>query len=402
VLYERALIAERDDRAAQKGELLQRLALHDVGGGRRERWDAYARVSIDSDPRGAGVSIGRYVVAADGTRPLDAPRDLGETPIPTTAMEPGSYLVTVRGEGRALVRYPIRLGRGERVELALDLPPVAAVPEGFVYVPPGRFLFGSADPEPQRKNFFRATPIHEVTTEAYLIAQYETTYGDWLEFLRALPTEQRERYVPRVGGGLAGTLDLRELPDGRWQIVLQPTTEKYIAAEGERVHYRGRDRNATQDWLRMPVAAVTWDDAIAYTRWMETSGRILGARPCTEHEWERAARGADDRVFPVGDALAPTDANLDESYGKGPRAFGPDEVGLNASSGTPFGVYDMAGNVWEWTSSSLAQATYVLRGGGYAYDLTASSSINRQVGPPSLRDLGVGLRVCVAYPHKTR
>ena len=51
-------------------------------------------------------------------------------------------------------------------------------------------------------------------------------------------------------------------------------------------------------------------------KWLDRTGRVPGARVCEEREWERAARGADDRMYPHGDNLEPDDANFDETYGK--------------------------------------------------------------------------------------
>ena len=72
-----------------------------------------------------------------------------------------------------------------------------------------------------------------------------------------------------------------------------------------------------------------------------------GARLCSELEWERAARGGDDRMFPHGDELRAEDANIDLTYGRVDSAYGPDAVGSHPASRSPFGVDDLAGNVLE-------------------------------------------------------
>ena len=140
---------------------------------------------------------------------------------------------------------------------------------------------------------------------------------------------------------------------GTWTLRFQPGGVPYTVRLGERLRYAKRDRRVEQDWLRFPVTGISFEDAEAYASWLDRTGRVPGARLCTELEWERAARGEDGREFPHGDSLAPDDANVDLTYGKEPGGFGPDEVGSHPASRSPFGVDDLAGNAWEWTRSSL-------------------------------------------------
>jgi hypothetical protein len=71
--------------------------------------------------------------------------------------------------------------------------------------------------------------------------------------------------------------------------------------------------------MKFPVSAVSYEDAIAYAAWLDRTRRVVGARLCDDHEWERAARGGDGRVFPTGATLV--DANIDVTYGREPLAF---------------------------------------------------------------------------------
>src|SRR5262249_50657734 len=247
---------------------------------------------------------------------------------------------------RPRARLPILLSRGESVDLTVELPP--RVPEGFVYIPAGRFLFGSTEEDGPRRALFSTPPIHQVRPDGYFIGKTEVTFGEWVSFLQELPQEERSRRRPHTADTfIFGAVDLTQTEKSIWQLKLQPTEFAHSARVGELFHYRERSRRADQDWLRFPVTGISWKDANAYVDWLNRTGRVPGARLCDEHEWERAARGADDRRYPHGDQLGRDDANYDATYERKTLAFGPDEVGSHPQSVSPFGLSDMAGNVWE-------------------------------------------------------
>ncbi len=149
-----------------------------------------------------------------------------------------------------------------------------------------------------------------------------------------------------------------------------------------------------QDWRRFPVTGVALVDIEAYLRWLNASGRLPGARLCTEWEWERAARGADDRTFTTGYALPPTMANIDVTYGRRPEAFGPDEVGSHPESDSPFGLHDVQGNALEILEASRPDVPAVGRGGAWYYDTFNARLTSREFFEPQTRSVFAGFRVC--------
>jgi hypothetical protein len=132
-----------------------------------------------------------------------------------------------------------------------------------------------------------------------------------------------------------------------------------------------------------PVTGVSRYEAAAYCAW-------VGARLPSEAEWERAARGLEDREYPWGNE-APDEkrANLDMKVGS------PTPVGLYPAGATPEGVADMAGNVWEWVEDWYERdEVRVLRGGSFLYAPRLLRVSNRPWLGPGDRDNVIGFR-CV-------
>jgi len=395
---EHLLFAE-DFRLGNKAILLEeRLAAVDPDGGRRKTLAAPGTLELHSQPPASRIVLERYerdpMTGRRTVRPV-APLDASR---PTTNLAPGSYRLLLDGPGLAHLVYPFEIKRNERTVADLALPPASAVPTGFAYVPAGTFWFGDAD-EQLRTQFLDAVPIHQRRTDAYLIARNETTFREWITFLDDLPAAERARRTPASKGTFRGALLLRRGADG-WQIAMQPASRRYEANQHQPISYVGRNRRIRQNWLQFPVGGVSLDDMARYLDWLRQSGRLPGARLCTEVEWERAARGADDRLFPHGDELAADDANVDLTYDKIDDAYGPDEIGAHPNSRSPFGVDDLAGNSMELVASNQIAGGFVIRGGGYYYSPATARSSNREQISRSVRDVAIGLRVCADAPLK--
>ena len=191
-------------------------------------------------------------------------------------------------------------------------------------------------------------------------------------------------------------MSLSEKVGGGWRLVFQPSSNRYESTDNNQIIYPERKVREKQFWPMFPVFGISFGDAKAYAAYLARTAKPAGSRLCTEQEWERAARGADDREFPHGDSLAPEDANFDSTYGRMATTLGPDEVGSFTASRSPFDVDDMVGNVAEWVIG--LNGTAVIASGSF-YDAVATNSIvNRNTPEPTLRSVQVGVRICADVP----
>lgn len=178
---------------------------------------------------------------------------------------------------------------------------------------------------------------------------------------------------------------------------------------------RAVDPQALQAPATHPVTRVTWTDALAYAHWLETQLRESAQTPAalatllqdgwhlslpSEAQWEKAARGADARIFPWGNEPAPDKAN----YGRS----GTTPVGTIACDDCAYGLKDMSGNVWELTRSPFqpypyslddaahdaqAQALFVMRGGAFGDPANNIRAATRGGIDPGVRNPSIGFRL---------
>jgi formylglycine-generating enzyme required for sulfatase activity len=354
---------------------------------------APAKLHLSISPPGAALAIARYVFDHAGRATLGEFKEQGMA-TSELSLEPGSYVLRFSRDGLATTRLPVLAGHGESRQLAVTLPPLTAIPKNFIYVPAGDYLAGSNDPEALRLPQV-APPMMLRTTGNFLIGKFETTYAEWLEFVDAQPKEQQASLLPGVDSPFA-SVSFERAPDSNWSIRLRPDKFVYTASWDEPLHYAERDHGAVQDWHLLPLGGISPESAVLYFEWLNSTGRVPGARFCTEQEWEHAARGADGRTFTTGAALSPDDANIDMTYHRLPGGYGPDVVGSHPSSRSPFGVDDMEGNNSEVVLVGRAtnSAKFYAMGGAWYYDPYTARLVNPTIVELSIHAVMIGLRVC--------
>jgi formylglycine-generating enzyme required for sulfatase activity len=234
-------------------------------------------------------------------------------------------------------------------------PAMAAPPDDMVLVPAGEFSMGSPEGDPDEK------PAHKVQISAFFMDKYEVTVKQYAAFLQE--------------------------------------------SGGDRpAEWKTMNKTANQN---RPVMGVDWAEAARYCKW-------AGKRLPTEAEWEKAARGTDGRLYPWGnDPPTPLHANYGKKEWNNHEALVP--VGTLEAGKSPYGIYDMAGNVWEWVSDWYDNDYYknspsdspagpptggfkVIRGGSWNTSARNLRAADRYFDPPSFRSQYVPGFRCAKNP----
>lgn len=246
----------------------------------------------------------------------------------------------------------------------------------FVYVPAGPFKMGDNFGDGES----RERPVHTVYLDAYYIGKFEVTNADWKKF-QADP----------------GYDDPKFWPNNR--VVPKDQSPYWTQAQNHGGATPGSDN--------YPVLGVNWDAATAYCNWLSAKTGKKYRLP-TEAEWEKAARGTDQRRFPWGNTIDPSYANF-----TGAQKFDTGQlVGYYDGSkrgdfqthngASPYGAFDMAGNVMEWCSDWYSRGYYsvsakrnpkgpekgayrVLRGGSFFFESQDLRSYARSGAWPSFQ-----------------
>ena len=304
-------------------------------------------LSLRTEPSGAVVVCERYDTSADLVWPLVERRILGRTPLEEVPLEQGSYLLTIRADGKADTRYPVHIGRGTRWdsgESAVPLFSEARIGEGYAYVPPGPFVYGG-DPEARA-----AVPRSEPWVQGFFMSVLPVTNQDYCDFLSALHAtdpDQAWSRTPRHSSALESGV--------------QSFWKRPAPGQGYRVPEKDQDGDPWDpNW---PVFSVSWEDAREYASWRSGRDGIPCSLP-SEVQWEKAARGVDGRVYPWGNGFDPVLCKMRTSR---PGTSMPEAVGAFPTDVSPYGVRDVAGGMHQWCLEPFdAEPTHrAIRGGSW-------------------------------------
>lgn len=275
---------------------------------------------------------------------------------------------------------------------AVDYIDTGIDPEGWALIPAGEFLYGPHN-HPVRLDYDYEMMITPVTN-----AQYAAYLNRALaEGIIKIEGDQVVGYYP--GDTFHNYKHEERIDPGDW-------LHMPINQPGAHIRYADGSFQSLPGYENHPVIFVTWFGARAYCEFHD-------ARLPTEQEWEKAARGADGRAYPWGNHLARNQANYYSSRDVFEKVFGKagdtTPVGYyngkiyenyqTSDSASPYGLYDMAGNVWQWTADIYEGIHYrYLRGGSrmdYGYDLRSFSRNNVR---PDYAGAAIGFR-CVREPQ---
>jgi formylglycine-generating enzyme required for sulfatase activity len=265
------------------------------------------------------------------------------------------------------------LGALLTVALAGVLLASVALSGEMVFVPAGDFAMGSTAASNE-------LPVHMVYLDAFYIDKYEVTNAQFQEFIDA------GGYTTQAFWSAAGWT---ERTSGGWTSPLYWTTGSFHSGPA---------------WPDFPVVGVSWYEAEAYANY-------AGKRLPTEAEWEKAARGTDQRTYPWGEGIDGSRANYWNSgdpYDDGSTPVGfydgrlyPSPLFQTTDSPSPYGAYDMAGNAWEWVADwygaysatpasnptgPLTGSARVLRGGGWHHSYQLRSAYRLSTNPNPRND----------------
>jgi len=211
-----------------------------------------------------------------------------------------TYEIYANANGKKTKVEQVQLNDGDSRQLFLlfstTSPLLAQMGIELAYIPAGSFMMGSNNGHDDEK------PVHRVTVPAFKMMKHEVTWA---------------QYQPCIDAGVCGD-NTRDGGDNGW-------------GKGNR-----------------PVIEVNWDDTQDYIRWLNQKTGMNFRLP-SEAEWEYAARAGSTTKYSWGNSPSGRHANGDEEDGWSSDGYNKKTAPVGSFQPNEFGLYDMHGNVWEWT-----------------------------------------------------
>ncbi|MBI3269652.1 MAG: SUMF1/EgtB/PvdO family nonheme iron enzyme [Planctomycetes bacterium] len=374
------------------------------------------RVELNAEPASLLPSI-------PGVRTADAITGDRQAFLFRATLPRGSYLLYVpAGQGVCETRYPFEVARDRAWDEVCELPPETEAPP----LPPGLGL-SAALPAPSpggQAGYWRYVPAgpyrasgdpaarQSIARDAAVLRLPEGEAWTAERAARGAPPRVEGYYLARFN--VTGAMYLEYLNDRTWhagakafarvprhdQEATEKTAYATLGAEGKFAL-----RTVQADW---PVLGISWQDATDYASWL--TRRLGGAGPGlrgavreggwrfdlpTEDEWEKAARGADGRFFPWGDAFHPSFCRMTTSRAGEQGMSNPEPYGLFPLDESVYGARDLAGCMGTWTATLAGpNGVYrIFKGGTWGAAAPVSRSAARDAGVPGYVYADNGIRV---------
>ncbi len=255
----------------------------------------------------------------------------GVTPLQDMELKSDSYLLTLLNNHNEKISYPLLVEPGDIINRKIYLP--AEIPDGMVYIPPGNFYSGTTQ-TPRRLMTLSALP-------GFFIKKTEVTFAEYLQFWRDIADPvKRQQYRSMI---LMDNESRTLIPAWNMAGVLNPKLK-----------------------ADYPVHGISHAAAVAYCRWLSRRHHRCYRLPSAK-QWEKAARGVDGRRYVWNNntsrwhILTPENITAIKHFpfGAPPQSF-PQDCSI-------YGVYDMSGNVREYTSTlnSGSSNMYIVKGGSF-------------------------------------
>jgi formylglycine-generating enzyme required for sulfatase activity len=245
----------------------------------------------------------------------------------------------------------------------------------FVHVPAGDFVMGS-NPAFDPEAFAEESPQQLATTRPFAISRYPISYSQFRSF-----------YEDGADGYTNPAYWPEAIALGHWQVGMVWRMRPQPRADGT-VEWEAtwaREPNLTgwpTDLPNVPILGISWYEARAFTRWLEKRWHDRGIIASSVHldlpsetEWEKAARGADGRIYPWGNEF---DGNRLNWIGH--MLLAPTPIGAFPNSASPYGAEEMVGNLWEWTRSVFEPYGEGYSGADFARALTPETNLSIRGG----------------------